>query len=154
MFSYKTNIQLKNTDATGVLYFAEKFSLALAALEEYLKNVNFSLGKLIYDTSFLMPIVHAEADYFAPLRVGDEVTVILHISHIGKSSFTVSYCFRKGKKEVGTAKIIHVVISKKTGKSIPIPKQLVSLLQKILHLQEIESLSPKRKTCANQALRS
>ena len=38
MFIYRTQIRLKDTDATGVLYFSEQYKFALEAFEEFLKG--------------------------------------------------------------------------------------------------------------------
>jgi 1,4-dihydroxy-2-naphthoyl-CoA hydrolase len=119
-------IRLRDTDATGVLYFTEQLRMALETLEDC-----FSLRSLLEKEAFLMPIVHAEADYFAPLRVGDEVEITLSCEKLGTTSFTLGYRFYdpKRQKEVGKASIVHVVISKETGKSIPVPSHLQALLR-------------------------
>lgn len=131
MFSYKTSVHLRDTDATGVLFFAEQFKMALEAFEAYLKSAGLPLGKIIQTTHFLMPIAHAEADYMAPLRVGDNLEIFPKLERLGTSSFTISYRFQKGKDEVGNVSLVHVTVSKETLKSISIPEELHSLLQGI-----------------------
>lgn len=119
-------IYLRDTDATGVLYFTEQLRMALETLEEC-----FSLKQLLEKEAFLMPIVHAEADYFAPLRVGDEVEISIFCEKIGTTSFSLSYHFfdSKRKIEVGRAKIVHVAVSKETKVSISLPHHLKVFLQ-------------------------
>jgi 1,4-dihydroxy-2-naphthoyl-CoA hydrolase len=131
MFSYKTSVHLRDTDATGVLYFAEQFKMALEAFEAYLKMAGLPLGQIIQTSQFLMPIVHATADYMAPLRVGDNLEIFPKLERLGTSSFTVSYRFQKGKDEVGKVSLVHVTVSKETLKSIPLPQELHSLLQNL-----------------------
>src|ERR1700735_4955363 len=90
MFIYHTQVRLKDTDATGVLFFTEQFRMASEAFEEFLKDRGFSLKQLL-ESSYLMPIVHAEGDYFAPLIVGDELEISLRVLKLGTSSVTLEF---------------------------------------------------------------
>jgi 1,4-dihydroxy-2-naphthoyl-CoA hydrolase len=129
-FTYTTRIHLRDTDATGVLYFADQFRLALEALEAFLSASGISLKKIIQEEDFLLPIVHAEGDYYAPLTVGDPLEITLRIGQIGTSSFRIDYVFVEGERKitVGKVSIVHVAISKKDKASIPIPRPLFNLL--------------------------
>jgi YbgC/YbaW family acyl-CoA thioester hydrolase len=133
MFKTKKNIFLKDTDATGVLYFSQQLKLALEVFEEFLAINGLSLRTLIDERSFLLPIVHTEADFFAPIRVGDSVDIELKLSRLGCKSFHLSYQFYSSmeSKLVGSAITVHVFISKESGQSIPIPQEFLSLLQKL-----------------------
>jgi len=140
MFTYQRTIYLRETDATGVLYFSEQLKLGLEALEAYFLSKGFTLQQMIEEADFLMPIVHAEADFIAPLRVGDQVEINLSLGSMGTSSFTLQTRIFDPKRdlEVGTTKIIHVIISKETGKSIPIPEKLQHFIKE-KSLQVIDS---------------
>ncbi len=118
-------IRLRDTDATGVIYFTEQMRLALEVLEEL-----FSLKDML-EGSFLLPVVHAEADYFSPLRVGDEVDITPSVQKIGTSSFTLSYRFwdTHREKEAGCVTIVHVAISRDTKTAIPLPAVVLSFLK-------------------------
>ena len=81
-FIYKRRIAFHETDAAGVVYFANFFHLA----EEAEVHALTSLGGIITHAGYLYPRVHVEADYLAPLRFFDEVSVHACISRIGSSS--------------------------------------------------------------------
>lgn len=127
MYRIKTSIQLRDTDATGVLYFTEQQRLALMTFEEYMKSKGFSLNDML-NGDFLMPIVHAEADYSSSLEVGDEIEILLEVERIGEKSFTLKYTFYKDGAVAGSVKIVHVPMDRATRQSIPIPKKLLELL--------------------------
>jgi len=132
MFSYKRTIFLRETDATGVLYFSEQFKLALEAMEAYFSSVNFKLQVMIDESDFLMPIVHADADFSSPMRVGDEIEILLSLKKIGTSSFTLNTLIKDGsQKEIGRVSIVHVCVSKASGKPIPLPDEVKLPLTKI-----------------------
>jgi 1,4-dihydroxy-2-naphthoyl-CoA hydrolase len=133
MFTYATSIRLKDTDATGVIYFAQMPTIALAAFEEAILKAGISLREILQNKDFLLPVVHMEADYLAPLEVGDLIDVHLKVAHVGETSFTLSYQIIAAKKQVeaGRVSIVHVVLSKQTKKSMPIPHELGKFLQEL-----------------------
>ncbi len=140
MFRYQTSIELGDTDATGVIYFAEQMSLALKAFESFLRHTNFSF-RAIVDSIYLMPVVHAESDYISSLQVDDEVEIQMYLESIGNSSFNLNFDFfnKTTQKLAGTAKITHVVTLKSTKRSTPIPDELREILLGIASTSEIRS---------------
>ena len=81
-FTYERHIAFHETDAAGVVYFANYFHLA----EEAETHALASLGSIVTKDNYLYPRVHAEADYLAPLRFFDKVSVHTRINSIGSSS--------------------------------------------------------------------
>jgi YbgC/YbaW family acyl-CoA thioester hydrolase len=81
-FIYKRRIAFHETDAAGVVYFANYFHLA----EEAETHAMASLRCVDTRDGYLYPRVHAEADYHAPLRFFDEVAVHCSIVRIGSRS--------------------------------------------------------------------
>lgn len=127
-FIYLRTIRLQETDATGVLYFAEQFKIVLEAFEELLVQRGFSF-KALTESPYFMPVVHAESDYLAPLYVGDQIEVRAQVERVGTSSVTMGYVLKKiaTDEEVGRAKIVHVLVDRKTRASVPFPDHLRKL---------------------------
>ena len=121
-------VRMQETDATGVIYFTNQLKMALEAFEEFLAYKEFSLKSMIQDKKFLFPIVHAEADYFKPITIGEKVTIILKVPNIGNHSFTHCAEFKKEGKEIGMTHIVHAIYSNEKGKTIPIPQAFKNIL--------------------------
>lgn len=81
-FTYQRRIAFHETDAAGVVYFANFFRLA----EEAETHALASLGNVVTRDGYLYPRVHVEADYLAPLRFFDAVSVHASVLKIGSSS--------------------------------------------------------------------
>lgn len=122
MFTYRTQVRLRDTDATGVLYFTEQFRMALETFEEFLKVNGFSL-KALLGSQYLMPIVHAEGDYFAPLTVGDELEITMKVGQVGTTSLTLNFTLHDPNRQIDTGKvqIVHVMIDREKKASVPFP---------------------------------
>ena len=131
MFTYNTTIRLHNTDAAGVLFFGDIYDIVNAALEEYLESIEFSIAYIINESNFVLPVVHLEADYKSPLKVGNKISVIVELEKIGSSSLTLTFKFlNKEKKIMCTAKTVHVAVDKKSWQKIPLPEKLKEALNK------------------------
>ena len=132
MFKYKHILKLHETDAAGILFFSHQFEIVHDAYEALLESIGFGFAVLIRKKDYFLPIVHAEADYKAPLFVGDRLIVEITVDHIGTTSFTFAYrIFNSKRKIVGTARTVHVTIRKKTHKKIPLPASMRKALQKL-----------------------
>ncbi|MEM8727656.1 MAG: thioesterase family protein [Chlamydiota bacterium] len=121
MYRYKRAVRVRDTDATGVLYFAEQLQIGLEAFEDFLDFQRFSIGEMIEKNDYLLPIRHVEGDFFAPVYVGDILEVSLRFSKIGITSFTHASEFFKQGVKVGTVEITHVAYCPGRKKKIPIP---------------------------------
>lgn len=101
-YIYKRRIAFHETDAAGVVYFANYFRLA----EEAETHALASLGSVVTRDGYLYPRVHAEADYLAPLRFFDEVSVHARIIRIGSSSVHWKFDIFHGEQICATVKTI------------------------------------------------
>ncbi len=132
MFVTQNKVRMHDTDMAGILYFARQFRFVHDAIEDFSESEGLSFDDLFHKEHFVFVVVHAEADYLAPLRVGDVLEVRLTIESIGASSFTAFFqIFRiKDNLLVGTAKTVHVTLDRETRKKIPIPDSFRTILAK------------------------
>ena len=133
MFQYTTTIKLHETDAAGLLFFTNQFKLMHDAYEQLIESLGFGFAVLIRERSYFLPIVHAQADFKAPLFVGNRITIQVGVDHIGETSFSFAYTITDEQKHlVGTGKTVHVTMDKKTHTKIPLPPDMRSALSKLL----------------------
>ena len=130
MFIYKTQIRLHDTDAAGLIFFANQLAIVHDAYELLLEKFGFSFPQMLKGGKYFLPIVHAESDYKAPLGVGDKIAIAIRVGHIGATSFAFEYTIHRGKTLVGTAQTVHVTINTKTGHKTPLPAKLRKALEK------------------------
>ena len=75
MTRHSVTVRLHHTDAAGVLFYSRLFELVQEAFETAMETAGLPLGELLRDGGFRIPVVHAQADYRAPVRVGDVLEV-------------------------------------------------------------------------------
>jgi YbgC/YbaW family acyl-CoA thioester hydrolase len=129
MFTTSITVRLQHTDAAGVLFFGSYFTLLHEAYEGYLASRGIQIRHLIQDRPYALPIVHAEADFTKPVRVGEPVSITVAVEKIGNRSYTLIYELRDGAGDtVATARTVHATIHKDTQSSIPVPEEIRNAL--------------------------
>lgn len=124
MYTITKQLHLHDTDAAGRLYFAHQFRLAHEAYESFMVELGFPLADILKAGRFGLPIVRAEADYKASLRVGDEVAIEVKPVRIGQTSFTLLSRFVRAGRTVGRVTTIHVAVNARRGTKCPLPARL------------------------------
>lgn len=124
VFTYKTKIRLHDTDAAGIIFFANQLKIVHDAYEDLLDKFGWSFKAMLKGTTYFLPIVHAESDYKTPLFVGDNIVISIKVGHVGNTSFSFEYTLKRGQTVVGTAKTVHVTIHQKSRKKTPLPSTL------------------------------
>ena len=130
MFTFETTVRLYDTDGAGLLFFGHQFRIAHAAYEAYMESHGVGFGDIIRQGKYLLPIVHASADYDEPLFVGDRVTIELTAEKISTHSYTLDFrLVGESGNQVGSVRTVHVCVDRATRKKIPLPKPLRQVLE-------------------------
>jgi 1,4-dihydroxy-2-naphthoyl-CoA hydrolase len=131
-YHYDRIIRMADTDASGVIYFANMQKIAVETFEDFLLSAGIELASLMLAGPLLVPIVHVEADYLAPVYIGEQLRVEMKLSKIGVTSFTLKYNIFSSEHDlvVATLTMTHVVTARESKKSVPIPQELLSILER------------------------
>lgn len=130
MRAYETTIRLRHTDAAGVVFFARFFELAHRAFEGLLDHVGHPLPEDLAGASVAYPIVHASADYRAPLRLGHRVRVEVDVLDVRERSFRLGYRFTTPDGAlVATALTVHAAVGRALREKAALPAALADALR-------------------------
>mgnify|MGYP001201784356 CR=1 FL=1 len=100
MIHHRHRVGFAEVDAAGIAFFSRAFEIAHAAFETALAEIGMPLGEILRQNVWVMPLVHAEADYRVPMRLGDELLVEVTVEKIGRSSVTFNFRFTSGQGAV------------------------------------------------------
>ena len=126
---HRFRVALHDTDAAGVLFFAHLFRHAHDAYEGLLEAAGWPLAGIVRERRLALPIVHAEADYRHPLRLGDAVGIRARAGEIGARRFAVDYRFaRDDGRCAARARTVHVAVDPHAGSAIALPAALRAAL--------------------------
>lgn len=120
-FTYQRKIYFADTDAAGVVYFANLLSICHEAYEEYLTNLTINLQDFFINKAIAIPIVHAEIDFLKPLFCGDLIIINLLGKLISNKVFEINYEINKDNLLIATALTRHICINPQTRKTQELP---------------------------------
>jgi len=123
-YTYRTTVKLHHTDAAGFLFYSHLFTLAFDAYDAFLNHIGVRIADIIQSSPFLLPYVHAEADFLQPMYVGEKVSIVIEVDYLGKQSFILNYHFKVEGQLAATASTAHVSIDRQTKKAIELPERL------------------------------
>mgnify|MGYP003587396873 CR=1 FL=1 len=118
-------VRMHDTDAAGIFFFTSQLRIAHEAFEAFLDGAGLGLGTIMGARDYRIPIVHAESDYRAPVRLGDLLTVELRLEKAGRTSFALRTRFVSGAGlETGSVRTVQVAVEARTWHKRPLPDEL------------------------------
>ena len=125
---YKVRIYYEDTDAAGVVFYANYFKFTERArtelIYEKLKLKHLEL-KDKFDVIFVVKSLSSK--YIAPAKFEDDLTIVSNIVEKSPVRLVLEQNIEKGNKLIFTSTIELAVVSSK-GKITKLPHQLLSLI--------------------------
>lgn len=134
-FVYHRVVRFQDTDAAGVVYFANILSICHEAYEAWLAAIGVNLREFFSGKTVAVPIVHAEATFLQPLFCGETYKIHLTPVLLTDSKFEIAYAvFPSGAAEsaqpVSQATTVHICINPQTRSRSMLPSTLLHNLQR------------------------
>lgn len=115
-------VRFQEVDAAGTIYYSRVFEYFGDAYIDLLERGGVSVPKVMAKQLWAAPLVHAEAEYLAPMRFGDHVVVEVATAACGTSSATVGYRITtEDGRVLGVGHTVHVFVDATTFRPCPIP---------------------------------
>ena len=125
VFEHNLMVPFQDIDAAGVVFYAHLFRYAHEAYEHFMQQIGCSLQELLARECYLLPLVHAEADYHRPLRHADRLKIELRLKRLGQTSFTLGYrVLGEDHTEYASLETVHVVLDRTTQQPLTLPELL------------------------------
>ena len=123
-FNHKIKVYYEDTDAGGVVYYANYLKYLERARTEALIKIDLSNLKIKDNFKALIIVKSCNIDYKKSAYLEDELNIKSYILSLTKTSFIMSQTIIKDKIVIVEAKIRLVFINQK-AKPIKIPKLVV-----------------------------
>lgn len=130
-FTWPVRIYYEDTDAGGIVYYANYLKYFERARTEWLRALGFSQQTLLASEGVAFVVRHVEADYTQPARLDDLLEIRTHIEKIGRASLKiVQECHRTGSDPMllVTGHVTLACIDIHAFKSRPIPDSVLQRL--------------------------
>ena len=122
-FFHKLKVYYEDTDAGGVVYYANYLKFLERARTEALVTLGFNNKKIKQDFGSLIIVKSCNIEYKIPAHLEDELSIRSFVKSITKTSFFMNQFITRGEDLIAEAKM-HLVFVNKEGKPIRIPNSL------------------------------
>ena len=122
-FKYEIKVYYEDTDAGGVVYYANYLKFLERARTEMINSFKLNNKKLLNDYKTLIIVKSINIEYKKPAILEDKLQIYSTIKSITKASFAMCQKIKKNEELVLEADI-HLVTVNPEGKPIKIPEAL------------------------------
>ena len=128
MFQYTLKIYYEDTDAGGVVYYANYLKFIERARTEMINKLGFTLTTLLKEYDRLFLVKKIECDYIESCKLEDTLNVQSNILVLKNASFELEQNLLKQNKIIFRSKIMMVCVNSQ-GAPSKIPNELHSLMK-------------------------
>lgn len=129
MYQTDVKVYFYDADPAGIIFYASIFKFAHYAYEDLMRSLELERN-YFFDDEIILPIIHTQADYFSPIKVGEKLLISVIVSQLRDNSFELSYKFTDENDKIrASAKTVHVCVDKKSFKKVHLPEELFEKLK-------------------------
>ena len=130
-FVNSRSILFQEIDAAGIIFYPRILEMFHDAYAAFLASVGSPLRDVMTRETWLAPVRHAEADYFKPLRLGDEIGVEISRAHVLETEATLGYRVVRGGEVCVVGQVVHTFVERATFRRTPLPAAVRQGLERI-----------------------
>jgi len=124
-FFYKLKVYYEDTDAGGIVYYANYLKFLERARTEALFSIGFSNKKILDKFNSLIIVKSCNIEYKKSAHLEEELSIRSFVKSITKTSFFMNQIISKDNDTIVEAQI-HLVFINKEGKPVKIPDEIYS----------------------------
>ena len=127
-FSFTVKIYYEDTDAGGVVYYANSLKFLERARSEAIYSLGYTNSSILERFGVLLIVKSCNIEYKKPARFEDTLEIISEIKSFTKTSFLMKQSISRINEIISDAEI-HIVSVDKNGKPSKIPEDLKKKLE-------------------------
>ena len=128
-FTLPIRVYYEDTDAGGVVYYANYLKFCERARTEWLRTFGVSQQALIDEQGLGFVVRSVQADYLAPARLDDSLIVVTQVAMLRRASILFEQQLMRGQELLFTARVLLASIDLRRQKPVAIPASLHALLE-------------------------
>ena len=127
-FVHSVRVYYEDTDAAGVVYYANYLKFMERARTEWLAAKGFPLAELEAAYGIVFVVSRAEINFRAPARLGDELAVSVEPIERGRARLVVRQDARRGADVIASARVTLGCLDRKAWRPTRMPDVLLENL--------------------------
>jgi acyl-CoA thioester hydrolase len=131
-FVLPLRVYYEDTDAAGVVYYANYFKFCERARTEWLRSIGFNNSTMLAERGLVFVVRAVKGDYLAPAALDDALQVVSTLDKLGGASLIFGQRVMRGEEVLFDAQIVIACIDIAAHRASPIPTDLKQQLQALL----------------------
>ncbi len=120
-FEWPVRVYYEDTDAGGVVFYANYLAFFERARTEWLRGMDLDATQLRAAHEVLFVVRHVEVDYLAPAVLDDALRIVTRIAEVGGSKVVFDQSVWRGDQCLVRAKVVTVCVSTQTFSAARLP---------------------------------
>ncbi len=129
MFSWPVRVYYEDTDAGGVVYYANYLKFFERARTEWLRSFGLNQAKLVEEQDLIFVVRSAMLDFIRPARLEDLLEVTVEPLKLARVYVELAQEVRCGAQVLARAKIKVACLEQQHFKPVAIPQSLRESIQ-------------------------
>ncbi len=89
LFEWRIRVYYEDTDAQGVVYYANYFRYMERARTEWLRALGVDQSRLLNEERRMFVVTATNAEFIAPAKYNDEVVVTARLTNLKRATFAI-----------------------------------------------------------------
>ena len=132
-FNHNIKVYYEDTDAGGVVYYANYLKFLERARSDALSEVGLSNLKIKKDYGALIVVKSCNIDFIKSAHLEDKLKIKSFVTSFTKTSFIMSQSIYRNKDIIVNSKV-HLVFVNEKSKPIKIPTNILKILKPYLFI--------------------
>lgn len=128
LFAHTLRIYWEDTDAGGVVFYANYLKFFERARTEWLRSLGFGQEALRSETGAIFIVSETRVRYLRPARLDDQLTVTVDVKHAGQASMTVAQVAWRGEERLAEGDIRIGCVDAQSFRPRRIPEPLLKVM--------------------------
>ena len=124
-FTWPVRVYWEDTDAGGVVYYANYLKFLERARTEWLRALGIEQTELAERDRVLLVVRRVEADYLRPARFNDALMVECRLAEVGLASMTIDQRVMRGEEALLTARVKAACVNAEQFRPAKIPVHIL-----------------------------
>ena len=124
VFRWPVRVYYEDTDAQGVVYYANYFRFLERARTEWLRSLGVDQVRMMYEERKIFVVVSTEADFIAPARFNDEIVVTAGLAGLARATFDIEQEVFRGTRRLLRSSVKVALLDADTLKPQRVPATL------------------------------
>jgi acyl-CoA thioester hydrolase len=128
VFRWPVRVYYEDTDAGGVVYYANYLKFFERCRTEWLRELGIDQSALALEQGLQFVVARIEVKYLAPARLDDELTIEARLAHLGRCSLAFDQVALRGGEPLARAQVTVACVDARQRQPTRLPERLRGLL--------------------------